>query len=69
MNSSGYPNNALSAWQLTLMAVVAVGLLTAWLVAVYRADKSQSKAGAAASSAARTAEKAPERHAEGQRAA
>jgi hypothetical protein len=34
-----YPNTALSAWQLTIMAVVPVMALTVWLVAVYRAAR------------------------------
>ena len=35
-----YPNPALPAWQLAVMAVVAVGALAAWLTAVYLAARS-----------------------------
>ena len=34
-----YPNNVLSAWQLALMAVVAMVTLSAWLIAVYAAAR------------------------------
>ena len=34
-----YPNSALSAWQLTIMAVVPVMLLVAWLIAIYVAAR------------------------------
>lgn len=51
MNSSWYPNSALPAWTLALIAIVAVGTLTVWLVAVYRADRPQSKPRGAASPA------------------
>jgi len=34
-----YPNSALSAWQLTIMAVVPVVLLFAWLIAIYVASR------------------------------
>jgi hypothetical protein len=34
-----YPNTVLSAWQLTVLAVVAVGTLAAWLVAVFLAAR------------------------------
>jgi len=33
------PNSALSAWQLAIMAVVIVASLSAWLIAVYLADR------------------------------
>jgi ABC-type nickel/cobalt efflux system permease component RcnA len=33
------PNSTLSAWQLTIMAVVIVASLAAWLIAVYLADR------------------------------
>lgn len=33
------PNSALSAWQLTIMAVVAVVTLAAWLIAVFVAAR------------------------------
>jgi hypothetical protein len=38
-----YPNSELSAWQLTLMAVVAVVLLAAWLIAVFLAAREPSR--------------------------
>ena len=44
------PNSALSAWQLTIMAVVIVASLTAWLIAIYLADREprrHDRAGAA----------------------
>jgi hypothetical protein len=34
-----YPNTSLSAWQLALMAVVAVAALAVWLIAVYHAAR------------------------------
>ena len=34
-----YPNIALSAWQMTIMAVVPVVLLFAWLIAIYVASR------------------------------
>jgi membrane protein implicated in regulation of membrane protease activity len=34
-----YPNSALPAWELAVMAVVVVSLLAVWLVAVYLADR------------------------------
>jgi hypothetical protein len=34
-----YPNTVLSAWQLALIALVAVGTLTGWLVAVFLAAR------------------------------
>jgi hypothetical protein len=34
-----YPNTVLSAWQLAVIAVVAVGCLSAWLIAVYLAAR------------------------------
>ena len=34
-----YPNSALSAWQLTIMAVVPVVPLSAWLIAIYVAAR------------------------------
>jgi len=33
------PNSALSAWQLTIMAVVPVALLFAWLIAIFIAAR------------------------------
>jgi hypothetical protein len=43
-----YPNTVLTAWQLALIAVVAVGTLTVWLVAVFLAARPSSRAGPAA---------------------
>jgi hypothetical protein len=43
-----YPNTVLTAWQLALIAVVAVGTLTAWLVAVFLAARPSGQAGRAA---------------------
>jgi len=34
-----YPNSALSAWQLTNMAVVVVVTLAAWLIAIFVAAR------------------------------
>jgi len=34
-----YPNPALSAWQMTIMAVVPVVALTVWLIAIYVAAR------------------------------
>ncbi|MBV9206248.1 MAG: hypothetical protein JO037_12825 [Actinobacteria bacterium] len=52
MNGSWYPNTALPAWTLAIMAVVAMATLSVWLIAVYLADRSQSRAGAAAAARA-----------------
>ena len=51
-----YPNTALSAWQLALMAVVAVVTLVGWLIAIFVAARepgghSQAAAGSPAESA------------------
>jgi hypothetical protein len=43
-----YPNTVLTAWQLALIAVVAVGTLTAWLVAVFLAARPSGRADRAA---------------------
>jgi hypothetical protein len=43
-----YPNTVLTAWQLALIALVAVGTLTAWLVAVFLAARPSGRAGRAA---------------------
>ena len=43
-----YPNTALAAWQLALIAVVAVGTLTVWLVAVFLAARPSRRSGQAA---------------------
>ena len=34
-----YPNTALSAWQLTIMAIIPVVLLFGWLIAIYVAAR------------------------------
>ena len=51
-----YPNTSLSAWQLAVMAVVAVAALAAWLTAVYLAARDpgahQQAAGSAPGAAA-----------------
>jgi len=39
-----YPNNVLAAWQLAVIAVVAVATLTAWLVAVFLAARPSHRA-------------------------
>lgn len=36
---SPYPNSALSAWQLAIIAVVPVLALAAWLILVFAADR------------------------------
>jgi hypothetical protein len=43
-----YPNTVLTAWQLALIALVAVGTLTVWLVAVFLAARPSDRAGRAA---------------------
>ncbi len=55
-----YPNSALSAWQLAVIAVVAVVGLAVWLAAVYLAAReprthAQASAGAPAEAAAGSA--------------
>ena len=52
-----YPNTSLSAWQLAVMAVVAVAALAAWLTAVFLAARDpgghqQAAAGSAPGAAA-----------------
>ena len=37
-----YPNSALPAWQIAVIAVVAVTALSAWLIAVYLAARDPS---------------------------
>ena len=54
-----YPHASLSAWQLAVVAVVAVTALAAWLTAVYLAARDpgqhdQAAAGSAPGAAART---------------
>lgn len=48
-----YPNTVLSAWQLAIIAVVAVGCLAVWLIAVYLAAREprQDRAAMASSGA------------------
>jgi hypothetical protein len=61
-----YPNTALSAWQLAIMAVVAMSTLIAWLVAIFLAARepggqSQAAAGSApGAAAADTGSRTPE---------
>jgi hypothetical protein len=43
-----YPNSALSAWQLALIAVVAASALAVWLVAVFLAARPDRAARASA---------------------
>jgi len=49
-----YPNSALAAWQLALIAVVAASALAVWLVAVFLAAR-PSRADRAASASAEQA--------------
>jgi hypothetical protein len=46
-----YPNTALAAWQLAVIAMVAVGALAVWLVAVFLAARPHRRPGQAALSA------------------
>ena len=39
LSVSPYPNSALSAWQLALIAVVPVLALAAWLILIFVADR------------------------------
>jgi hypothetical protein len=48
------PDNALSAWQLAVMAVVVVAVLAAWLVAVFLAAREPCHDGAAPTSPSET---------------
>ena len=50
-----YPNTALSAWQLAIMAVVPVTALAAWLIAIFLAAREPRRDRAAAASAGGTA--------------
>jgi len=59
-----YPNTSLSAWQLAVMAVVAVAALAAWLTAVFLAARDpgghqQAAAGSAPGAAAGTSSRSP----------
>ena len=47
-----YPNIVLSVWQLTIMAVVPVVLLFAWLIAIYVASREPARQGLAAAGSA-----------------
>ena len=38
-----YPNSVLSVWQLTIMAVVPVVLLFAWLIAIFVASREPAR--------------------------
>ena len=59
---SPYPNTVLAAWQLALIAVVAVAGIAIWLGAVYLAGREPRTRdhAAAASSPVRPADAAPE---------
>jgi membrane protein implicated in regulation of membrane protease activity len=50
-----YPNSALSAWQLAIMAVVAVTALAVWLTAVFLAAREPRPDHAAAASSGASA--------------
>jgi membrane protein implicated in regulation of membrane protease activity len=50
-----YPNSALPAWQLAIIAVVAVACLSAWLIAIFLADREPRRDRAAAASPAEAA--------------
>jgi hypothetical protein len=39
LSVSPYPNSALSAWQLAIIAVVPVLALAAWLILIFAADR------------------------------
>jgi hypothetical protein len=41
--ASAYPNSALPAWELVILAVVVAGSLALWLIVVFRADKSSAR--------------------------
>jgi hypothetical protein len=41
--ASAYPNSALPAWELVLLAVVMAGSLALWLILVFRADRSSAR--------------------------
>ncbi len=46
----GYPNSDIGVWPMTIIAVVAVGTLVFWLVAVYLAARPPRPSAASASS-------------------
>lgn len=52
-----YPNSALSAWQLAIMAVVVVASLAAWLTLVLLADRDPRGRSAAADAGHRDEER------------
>ena len=54
-----YPNSALSAWQLAIMAVVVVAVLAAWLTLVLLADRDPRGRSAAANAGPRKDHTAP----------
>jgi hypothetical protein len=62
-----YPNSVLSVWQLTIMAVIPVALLFAWLIAIFVASREPGRQNLAAAGSpegpavARTSEHEPER--------
>ena len=47
LSVSPYPNSAVSAWQLAIIAVVPVLALAAWLIAVFVAARQPQRRGAA----------------------
>ena len=47
LSVSPYPNSALSAWQLAIIAVIPVLALAAWLILVFAADRQPRHRGAA----------------------
>ena len=47
LSVSPYPNSALSAWQLALIAVIPVLALAAWLILVFAADRQPRHGGTA----------------------
>jgi hypothetical protein len=51
LSVSPYPNSALSAWQLALIAVVPVLALAVWLILVLAADRQPRHRGAAGTEA------------------
>ena len=41
--ASAYPNSALPAWELVMLAVVMAASLALWLILVFRAEKSSAR--------------------------
>jgi membrane protein implicated in regulation of membrane protease activity len=70
-----YPNSALSAWQLAIVAVVPLAALVAWLTAIFLAAREPRRHDLAAagspteSATAATGEREPEQQAPDQMAA